>query len=218
MPALIRRGIITDTRESRTTQREPGEYVISSDYFKNPDETIVDNEDADLFSLSKGQPTGYLSKWLEIDKEEEFRFKPFMSWRLPAQWTIVSDMNYYGEVIKSAYVIKGGSGSQWAQWKIPVEEAGQYELYYYLVRPDEIKYSNNRGGPRRSRRQSDNEYQFKVKYDGESYDAHLDVVRREDGWAMIGIYDFPADTVTVIVSDKTKLSKLTADAVKIVRR
>lgn len=220
---LMSQNIPSVTRYTSLNAKEPykeaGEYRVFDNFLDVPGEIVVDNEDPLLFSISKGAPTGYLSKWLVQDKYEEFKYKGVPNWRAPVQWTLSANPNYSGYVVKSAYSIKKGSGSQYAQWKIPVPEEGQYELYYWLIKPQELMYGRNRANFRGSnRRSSDSEYLLLIDYDGQVDEAYLNANRADDGWILIGVYNFPADTVTVKITDKTKLSRINADAVKIVRR
>jgi hypothetical protein len=132
------------------------------------------------------------------------------------QWTLTTNDKYYGKHVRSAYVIKSGSGSQIATWKIPVPESGQYDLYYYIYKPDELRRGRGRRG--RGRTGGDPEYHFKVRYDGDEENAYINLQRSEEGWSILGTYFFSNDTVQVVLSNDSRLSTVTADAVRIVRR
>jgi hypothetical protein len=111
-------------------------------------------------------------------------------------------------------VIKSGNGNQTATWRIPVPDAGQYELYYWVYKPDELR----RGRRGRGRSGGDPEYHFKVRYDEDEENAFINLQSSEEGWSILGTYFFSKDTVEVVLSDDSKLRSITADAVKIVRR
>ena len=115
---------------------------------------------------------------------------------------------YYGRYIRSAYVIKSGNGSQTATWKVPILSAGQYDVYYYVSKDNELKYNKQAGG----------EYHFKVEYDEENEDAYIDLKKANEGWEPIGAYYFSSDTVRITLTNECKLRSVTADAVKIVKR
>ena len=51
-----------------------------------------------------------------------------------------------------------------------------------------------------------------------SEDAFLDIEEAEDGWNPLGTYDLPSDSVRVILSNKTELRTVNADAIKFVRK
>ena len=105
-------------------------------------------------------------------------------------------------------MIKSGNGSQTATWKVPVPSAGQYDVYYYVSKDNELKYNKQAGG----------EYHFKVEYDEEMEEAYIDLRKANEGWEPIGTYYFSSDTVRVVLTNECKLRSVTADAVKIVKR
>ncbi len=176
--------------------------------FELPGEVIVDNEDSTLFVLSAPPIMGLLPKWLDEVEETPFKYSGISWWRPPLQWTATTNSKYYGKYIRSAFVIKSGDGSQTATWKIPVPEAGQYDLYYYVFKNDELRWNKNFQG----------EYHFKVQYDGGAEDAYINLRKANEGWEQLGSYYFDSDTVRVVLTDECKLRSVTADAVKIVKR
>jgi hypothetical protein len=127
---------------------------------------------------------------------------------------LTTNDKYYGTHIRSAYVIKSGSGNQTATWRIPVPNSGQYELYFWVTKPDELR--RGRGG--RGGDTGETEYHFKVKYDGDEENAFINLQSSEEGWSILGTYFFNNDTVEVVLRDDSKLRSITADAVKIVRK
>jgi ABC-type transport system involved in multi-copper enzyme maturation permease subunit len=169
-------------------------------------EVIVDNEDS-LFSLSDPVIMGFLPKWLDKVEDTSFKYSGFSWWRPPLQWTATTNMGYYGEYIRSAYVIKSGSGNQTATWKVPVPSPGHYEVYYYMFKNHEMRNDRNNA-----------EYKFKVLYDNEIEDAYINLRRANEGWEQLGVYYFSSDTIRVILTNESKLRSVTADAVKIVKR
>lgn len=183
-------------------------YILPESSFELPGEVIVDNEDSTLFVLSAPPIMGLLPKWLDEVEETPFKYSGISWWRPPLQWTATTNSKYYGKYIRSAFVIKSGDGSQTATWKIPVPEAGQYDLYYYVFKNDELRWNKNFQG----------EYHFKVQYDGGAEDAYINLRKANEGWEQLGSYYFDSDTVRVVLTDECKLRSVTADAVKIVKR
>ena len=179
-------------------------------------ELIVDNEDSTLFLLSTPDVVGLLPQWLDQVDDNSFRYSGVSNWRPPLQWTLTTHDKYYGTHIRSAYVIKSGSGNQTATWKIPVSDAGQYDLFYWVYKPDELRRGRGRG--RRGSSEKDSEYHFKVRYDGQEENAYINLQQSDEGWSELGSYFFSNDTVEVVLNNDTKLTTVTADAVKIVRR
>lgn len=216
LPSVIDLPVNNIIRERNKPVDEEGDFVVENASHDIPGEVIVDNEDSTLFVLSVPDVVGLLPQWLDQVDDNSFRYSGVSGWRPPLQWTLTTNDKYYGKHVRSAYVIKSGSGSQTATWKIPVPEAGQYDLYYYVYKPDELRRGRGRRG--RGRTGGDPEYHFKVRYDGDEENAYINLQRSEEGWSILGTYFFSNDTVQVVLSNDSRLSTVTADAVRIVRR
>ena len=214
LPAFIRLPVNNIIRERNKPIEEEGDFVVENASYEIPGELIVDNEDSTLFLLSAPEVVGLLPQWLDRVEDNSFRYSGVSDWRPPLQWTLTTNEKYYGTHVRSAYVINSGSGNQTATWKIPVTDDGQYDLYYWVYKPDELRRGRRRGG----RGGGDAEYHFKVRYDGHEEDAYINLQRSEEGWSELGTYFFNNDTVEVVLSNDTKIRSVTADAVKIVRR
>lgn len=217
LPNLINLPVNNIIRERNKPIDEEGDFIVGNASYSIPGEVIVDNEDSILFVLSAPDVVGLLPQWLDRVDDNSFRYSGVSGWRPPLQWTLTTNDKYYGTHVRSAYVIKSGSGSQTATWKIPVPEAGQYDLYYYFYKPEELR-RGGRGGRGRGGSGGDAEYHFKVRYDDDEENAYINLQRSEEGWSILGTYFFSNDTVQVVLSNDCKIRTVTADAVKIVRR
>jgi len=224
LPSVINMPISNIARERNIPIEVENDYIIKNTSNNIEGEVIVDNEDTHLFELSKPDIVGLLPKWLEDVGDDSFPYSGVSIWRPPLQWTLTTNDKYYGTHIRSAYVVKSGNGSQTATWKIPVPSAGLYDLYYFVTKQDDPR---RRMGPQQQQQQqqnrgrragSENEYQFKVKYDEAVENAYINLVRTNEGWGLLGTYFFNEDTVKVTLSNDTKLKTVIADAVKIVKR
>jgi hypothetical protein len=223
LPNLINLPVSNIIRERNRPIDEEGDFTVQSASYNIPGEVIVDNEDSLLFVLSAPDIVGLLPQWLDQMDDNSFRYSGVSSWRAPLQWTLTTNDKYYGTHVRSAYVIKSGSGSQTATWKIPVPSTGQYDLFYYVYKPDELRQGRNDRGGRGNgggggRGGGDAEYSFKVKYNGDEDDAYVNLRRSDEGWSILGTYYFNEDTVSVVLTNSCSLRSVTADAVKIVRR
>lgn len=69
-------------------------------------------------------------------------------------------------------MIKSGNGSQTGYLKVPIPAEGQYDVYYYVSKSNEIRYNDRAEG----------EYRFKVRQGAESEDAYIDLRRANEGW------------------------------------
>ncbi|MDH6535260.1 xanthan lyase [Parabacteroides sp. 52] len=193
-------------QDRRSITEKEGDYVIPKLQEGLWGEIIVDNEDS-LFFLSETAIMGLLPQWLEKTEDTSFKYAGIHWWRPPLQWTATTNAGYYGKYVRSAYVIKSGSGKQTATWKIPVPTEGSYELYYYVYKGNEMRQNNR----------SDAEYHFRIRYNEETEDAYLNLRRANDGWEQIGVY-YVSDTISVTLTDACKLRSVSADAVKVVKR
>ena len=188
-----------------------------------PGEIIVDNEDSRLFSLSRPLRTGYLSKWIDKarEKKNEFIYEGFSDWRMYSQWTLVTDQNLYGDYIRSAYIISPGDGSQYARWNVPVEEAGVYDVYFYAS--PNMYDSNNRNRRWNNNNNNDGrwtptDYNFEIGQFDMWDNVSLNMRRADEGWNMLGTFRFEADTVKIRLNNKSGVSVVVADAVRLVKR
>ncbi|MDR2234201.1 MAG: hypothetical protein LBE56_13900 [Tannerella sp.] len=200
-------------REQNRPVDEEGDFILSNVNFNPTGEVIVDNEDSMLFTISKPDIVGLLPQWLEGVDENSFPYSGVQGWRPPLQWTLTTNDRYYGTYVRSAYVIKSGSGSQTATWKVPVPSKGLYDVYYHVYLPDELRRNNNNRG--------NMAYNFLVKYDEGEDKAEINLRRAEDGWNRIGsaAFYFSDDTIQIKLSNEiSNVRMVTADAVKIVRR
>lgn len=195
-----------------------GEYVVAEGKMYADNEMIVDNEDESLFILSKPAKTGFLTKWIDsANKDEEFKYSSYSTWRAPYKWTAVTDGRFYGLSVRSAYLIGSGDGSQYAEWHVPIKDPGTYEVYYFVRKTEEVNRGffvvrNSQG------KRTELAYSFEIKQFDVSESASLNIQRAEDGWNQLGTFRFDADTVVVKLNNKTGLNTVAADAVKFVKR
>lgn len=176
-------------------------------------ETIVDNEDPE-FEVSSNYQKSLLEKWLIKEEEDELRYSGMDRWRPPSQWTNVTNSDFYGTYVRSAYYIKGGDGSQIAKWNVPVKNPGYYEVYFYLAQTGR----RGPGGPGRGgRNQESGKYNFVIHSDEGAEEMELETNKAEEGWNNLGSYYFSSDTALVELSNKYEGRSMVADAVKIVK-
>jgi len=207
LPASINFPIRTILPERGNSLPREGDFFVSEFSFEVWGEVIVDNEDSLLFVLSKPAMVGLLPKWLDRVETSSFKYSGVRTWRPPVQWTATTNEGYYGKYIRSAFVIRGGNGSQTATWKVPVPTPGRYDAYYYMYKTNEMR--NNR---------FDAEYRFRMEYDNDVEDVRVNIGRANDGWELLGSYYFGGDTVRITLTNESRLRMVTADAVKIVRK
>lgn len=216
LPEVI--NAIAGSTAKASVKTPEGEYVVPEGKMFADNEIIVDNEDDSLFVLSKPAQTGLLTKWVDrANKDEEFKYSAYSMWRAPYKWTPVTDGRCFGLSVRSAYLIGSGDGSQYAEWHVPVKDAGTYEVYYFVRKPEDV----NRGFVVRRNYQgkrAEQAYNFEIKQFDVSESTSLNIQRAEDGWNQLGTFRFAADTVIVKLNNKAGLNTVTADAVKFVKK
>jgi hypothetical protein len=192
---------------NKSTEQE-GDYLLSGSAPDTWGEIIVDNEDS-LFHLSKPVTMGLLPKWLDKVEDTSFKYAGIYSRRRSVNWMATTNVGYYGKHIRSAYVVRSGNGNRTATWKVPVPDAGNYEVYYFAGYVDGETKSNYR---------PDSEYRFKIEYGNDAEDAYINLQNAGGGWEQLGTYYFGADTVRITLTNECKCLSVTADAVKLVRK
>jgi len=175
-----------------------------------PNEVIVDNEDPQ-FKITKTDKVSLLEKWILKEKKSQSKYAGMNYWRPPTIWTAVTNSDFYGEYVRSAYYIKGGSGDLKAQWYVPLKKKGYYDVYYYIYKP-------RRMGPRGNDNQNKGEYNFTIYGDEGAQQSTLDNNNAEAGWNHLGTFYFTSDTALVELSNKSELKMVFADAVKLVEQ
>jgi len=233
LPSIIGIPVNNIVRERNVPVIAENDYIIEGYSNLVAGEVIVDNEDPNLFELSKPEVVGLLPQWLE-ETDNSFPYSGVTAFRPPLQWTLTTNDRYFGTHVRSAYVVRSGSGGQTATWKIPIPAGGgNYDLFYHLTRqnegrgmPGQAQQRGGGGGGGQQQGTGNIEYQFKVKYkvgeSGESNESAYINFRRvnSDGWFKLGSYFFSeGDTARVTLNNNTKGRTLVvADAVKIVKR
>lgn len=194
--------------DSKVKNAEEGETIVDELLLiVNEDEIIVDNEASD-FDYSRFEDVSRLRKWLKLDEEEGFKYKGTRVWRPPLNWTATTNDEFYGEFIRSAFYIKGGDGSKGVKWDIPVEEAGRYDVYYHIYKDENFRWNSSLKGS----------YQFSIEHQNGTDTPTIEVSKQSpSGWTALGDYSFPADTITISLTNETKLKAIFADAIKLVK-
>ena len=115
---------------------------------------------------------------------------------------------FFGEFIRSAFYIKAGDGSKEVKWKIPVAEPGRYDVFYHVYKDQSFNWNRNQTGS----------YQFVIPHENGIDQPTIELNRQTpEGWTSLGDYAFLSDTITITLSNESRLRAVFADAVKLVR-
>ncbi|MEO1259812.1 MAG: hypothetical protein AAFZ15_13550 [Bacteroidota bacterium] len=197
----INKTSITNAREEQLALDRPITIV------DNGREIIVDNENAD-FEFSHFEEMSRLRKWLRPAEEEDFKYKGTKVWRPPLNWTATTDDEFFGEFVRSAFYIKAGDGTKEAKWKIPITEPGRYDVFYHVFKDESFNWWRDQKGS----------YHFKIPHENGQDEPTIELSQQTpSGWTSLGDYEFAADTITISLTNETKLRAVFADAVKLVR-
>ena len=197
----INKSTITNAREQQVEVAEPIAII------NNGREIIVDNENPD-FEFSQFEEMSRLRKWLQPPEEEDFKYKGTKVWRPPLNWTATTDDTFFGEFVRSAFYIKAGDGSKEAKWKIPISVPGRYDVFYHVHKDESFEWWRDQKGS----------YHFTIPHENGTDQPTIELNKQSPGgWTSLGDYEFAADTITISLSNETRLRAVFADAVKLVR-
>ena len=219
---------------TEVTTTDLDEYARLSDQavsFRYKDEYVVDNEDEGFthFSISRESK---LKQWVDSRKEKDdgLLYESLNEWWTPSRWTPVAHAAYYGETVRSAMAIRRGDGGNYVSWSTVLPEKGFYDLYVHIpvsamyrrpTRRDQGGQGQNHGsgrgfGPEFADKGTDYHYTISSSEGVENVVYELN--NPEDGWNRLGSFHFPADSVSIELSNETDGRRVIADAVKWVRR
>lgn len=191
---------ITNAQEKQVIVEEPV-------FLKNTKEIIIDNESPG-FEFSHYKEVSRLREWLKPKETEDFKYKGTRVWRPPFNWTATTNDRLFGEFVRSAFYIKAGDGSKEAKWKIPINEPGRYDVFYHVYKDRSFSWNRDQRGS----------YQFTIPHQNGIDRPTIELSREApDGWTSLGDYVFASDTITITLSNESRLRAVFADAVKLVR-
>ena len=198
---------LNDIEEDPKAIPYEGEKIVDTPVrIAEDNEIIVDNEDPG-FEVTEGKETSLLRKWLMPDDDNTEKYAGFNGWRPPRNWTLTTNSGFYGASIRSAYYVASGNGEQVARWKIPVTEAGFYDVYAYVYKEERRRRNNDLG-----------EYHYIIHHDGETEDAAVDVKSAEEGWNHLGAFYFSGDSAVVEMTNQNEGRLVVADAIKLIKQ
>jgi len=209
---------------------------------------IVDNEDPGFEQPATGR-ANWLRRFVrELFVSEDAGDDPAAIPALirpPDEWEPLIMQNFFGGFVRSALLIKSGSGANKVSWTADIKESGNYDIYFYneglgagMGRGDLGRMAGGRGvpggggqrgvtpvpggqqqgrGQMRGRMRS-GERHFIVRHEDGSEEIVVDLNDAPAGWNLIGEFRLPAGKNTVELTDKNEERYVIADAVKWVRK
>lgn len=210
--------------EDLKVQPFEGEVVLNEQVsVLQPNEIVVDNEDPQ-FTYTLSDNTSLLHKLIIKEDETGLKYSGFNSWRPPLDWTLTTNSGFYGLYVRSAYYVKAGTGDQTATWNLPVQEAGNYDIYTYITPvggrgggPVQGGPGGGGGGVRRGGAEVKGEYQYFIYHDNGETEQSLLITSAEAGWNLLGSFYLSPENSKVVLTNKSALQSVVADAIKIVK-
>lgn len=189
-----------------------GEQIVAYTDGSEPSEIILDNEDPG-FKIEQPNSQSLIKKiFMSSDKtEDDLKYKGMMFWNPPVDWTLTTNEQFYGKQIRSAYYMKGGSGTSKAVWNVPLKERGYYKLSAFIPK------IQMRGGRDHSDEKKNEEYNYTVFNDAGKDRQVVNLKDLDGGWVELGSYQFSSGTAKIELSNLSKARFVFADAVKLVK-
>jgi len=172
-------------------------------------EIILDNEDPS-FVVSQKEERSLLRRLLIRDEKPTGKYSGFSGWRIPRNWELTTNSDFYGAYIRSAYYIRSGEGNKKAIWNIPIKDAGYYDVYVYVYR-NSRRMGHGNGDAK-------GEYHYIIHHDDGDEEAIVEMKTAEDGWNRLGAYYFSPDTAVVEITNQSQARMVVADAVKLIKQ
>lgn len=199
--------------ESITQDTSSGIFPIDPAIFKpNPNEIIIDNEDSGFRTIASNNR--HKLKDL-FHKQDEEKYKNFLPWFMPSQWTVIAAGYCYGEAIQSAVYKRKGSGNNSVEWKTEIPQDDYYDVAIW--NPKSNMHFRVSGDRRGRRNQEERNQTYLIHYDEEQESITLDLEQENEGWVSLGNFYLPKGTVTITLTDKVSGNHVIADAVKFTR-
>ncbi len=196
--------------DNTITDTTAGIFPIDPKVFApDPNEIIIDNEDAGFRTIASNSR----HKLKDIfQKKDEEKYKNFMPWWMPSQWTAMAADYCYGETINSAVYKQKGNGANRVEWQAEIPKDGYYEVAIWNPK---MNMTFMMGGPRRRRDREERNQTYTIQYGHEKESITIDLEQESEGWIPLGNFYFSQGTVVIGLTDKVSGSYVIADAVKI---
>lgn len=180
------------------------------DFFNSLEEAdaiVVDNED-EGFSYFQDLNQSSLKNWVDKRKTEGYKYRGIHWWSPPAEWIPAVRSGFYGKYIRSAIYTRSGDGDRTATWKANIDEGAYYDIYCHI---EKINSSNRRD---RNRKAS---FNYKIHHQDGIEELVLLDKDVENGWNYMGTFFITPETAIVDMTNKSRGTMISADAIKWVK-
>ncbi len=178
-------GSLEKTRNGNT-----GVWDTDSSVFLKKESGMIVDDDSDGFVVHEKKKREKLAAYFS-KKTEHKKYDYIYDHE---HWTLATNSECYGDIVKSAYYKVAGTGKSKVEWKVKIEEPGKYDVQVYV--PD-ITPTPARGTFIKGARLF---YQV-VSSEG-STDVEIILENEEPGWISLGKFDFDTGNYSVFLSDQ----------------
>jgi hypothetical protein len=201
--------------------------------FVSSEEYIVDNEDEGFQLLSTAKQS-WLSRTLKNlfgTSEKESLYTGMNVYSPPSFWTLSASQEFYGQIVRSAYLKKAGEGENKVVWNVDLKEEGSYDIFFYNGVPPGVKKemlmraaaqnlgkSNLTVGARGRWNRGPGKRFFLIYFQYGMEEIVFDLENAASGWNLIGSFQLDAGPNKIEQTDKNDAGYVVADAVKWVKR
>lgn len=180
-----------------------------------PNELVVDNEDRE-FSFTVSDKTSLLYKLIIKEENTGLKYSGLNSWRPPLNWTNTTNSGFFGLYVRSAHYIKSGPGDQKATWELPVKSAGHYDIFTYINPGAGMR--RRMGPPGQGGGNTEKgEYHYFITHEEGETEQTLKIESAEAGWNNIGSFYLSPGKARIVLTNKSSLRTVIADAIKVVK-
>jgi hypothetical protein len=224
-------------------EEDPFDAEISKPYdrldFFPEDEYIVDNEDEGFQILSTAKQS-WLSRTMQKlsgSSNKESSFTGVNVYNPPAFWELTANQEFYGSVVRSAYLKKAGDGENKVAWNVRLEEQGSYDIYFYFgITPGMQKgvreiqkqaAAQNKGNKSNTNasfsskgrfNRSPGKKFFLIPHQYGTDEVVIDLENADLGWNFLGSFQLDAGSNKIEQTDKNETNYVMADAIKWVKK
>ena len=213
--------------ERAVKEEKPFDGNISKPYERSDlfpeDEIIVDNNDPgfEIFGEAKQNWLSSILQNLFDIEEDSTVFTGLNLLNPPAFWTPSTGPDFYGEIIRSAYLKESGEGKEKVKWKTDIEETGEYDIYFYQPFAQRIQQgvaARQAAAEGKSFTAARGTKYFSTSSRNGREEIEIDLNNTELGWNLIGTFPLDAGPNFIELSDKNEAGYVVADAVKWVKK
>ncbi len=208
--------------KNRNIDLKDEEILTEIGVFKDPFETIVDNEDPG-FKFTRLSNESPLKKILGVQNKNGQSYEQIRLMGAPEYWQPVVQSSYFGKYIRSSVYTRSGTGDRILTWKATIAKPGFYDIYTYIGKASDGVVVRNGGPPgpppppgERGRGGTSpcRDLHFRIYHDQGTEEITLEYENAESGWNNLGRYYLSTDTATVVMTNQSIGNYVIGDAVK----